>query len=280
MKQSSGHFFKKHHVGTYVVLILLMALTSLPMISMIGNALKANKQVIFDRGLFPKSPTLSNFVFVFQETSFPRNLLNSLIASVSVTIVCVWIACMAGYALSRYRGTGFTAFKSVTYMFQVVPLVLLMIPLFMIVKTIGLHNNILSIIISYAAITLPLAIWTMKGFFDTISFEIEESALIDGAGIFRSFLSIILPISTPGIMTAAVLTFTFAWNEYMLANIFIQRTEKTTLTVALAQFAQQSIVDYGYQMAAASIASIPAALLLVFAQKYIIQGLSAGATKG
>lgn len=280
MKRSFSVILRKNYVGTYILLVLMLLSVCLPMVSMIGNAFKANKDLLFDRGLIPQKPKLDNFVYVYEQTSFLRNLFNSLIVSLVVTIICVFVACLAGYALSRFRGHGFTVFKTMTYAYQLIPIILLLIPVFMIIKTIGLYNNLLSIIICYTAISLPLAIWIMKGFFDTISFEIEESALIDGASLFRSFRSIVIPISTPGITTAAVLTFVYAWNEYMLANIFIQAKEKTTLTVGLAQFAQQNSSDYGYQMAAASMASIPAALLLVFAQKYIVQGLSAGAMKG
>jgi len=280
VKHTLRYRFRRYHLGAYVALMALLLCTCLPMISMVGNAFKDNKQLIFDRSLIPSNPSLASFQYVYSQTKFPSNLANSLIAALCVTVVCVCAACLAGYALSRFQGRAFSAFKATTYAFQMIPVVLLLIPMFMIIKTIGLYNNLLSIIVCYTAISLPLAIWIMKGFFDTIPFEIEESALIDGASQFRSFRSIILPIARPGIMTAATLTFVYAWNEYMLANIFIQAQDKTTLTVGLAQFAQQNSADYGYQMAAASLASIPAAILLVFAQRYIVSGLSAGAVKG
>ena len=181
---------RKEKILTYVLLLLMLAITSFPIISMVGNSFKANETLLFDSALFPREPTLDNFRYVIERTNFLRYIGNSLIVGLIVTLICTGIACFAGYALSRFRGAGFQAFKGATYAFQLIPTVLILIPLFMIVKTLGLFDSLWSIILCYTAISLPLAIWIIKGFFDTIPRDIEESAFIDGCSRIQSFLAI------------------------------------------------------------------------------------------
>ena len=163
---------------------------------------------------------------------------------------------------------------------NVIPTVLILIPLFMIVKTLGLFDSLWSIILCYTAISLPLAIWIIKGFFDTIPRDIEESAFIDGCSRIQSFLRIVLPVSLPGVASAAVITFNYTWNEYMLSNLFINNDDYRTLTAGLATFVEHNSTQWGYMMAGAVLGTIPALLAIIFAQKYVVQGLSAGAVKG
>ncbi len=150
----------------------------------------------------------------------------------------------------------------------------------MIVKTLGLFDSLWSIILCYTAISLPLAIWIIKGFFDTIPRDIEESAFIDGCSRIQSFLRIVLPVSLPGVASAAVITFNYTWNEYMLSNLFINNDDYRTLTAGLATFVEHNSTQWGYMMAGAVLGTIPALLAIIFAQKYVVQGLSAGAVKG
>ena len=271
---------RKEKILTYVLLLLMLTITSFPIISMVGNSFKANETLLFDSALFPREPTLDNFRYVIERTNFLRYIGNSLIVGLIVTLICTGIACFAGYALSRFRGAGFRAFKGATYAFQLIPTVLILIPLFMIVKTLGLFDSLWSIILCYTAISLPLAIWIIKGFFDTIPRDIEESAFIDGCSRIQSFLRIVLPVSLPGVASAAVITFNYTWNEYMLSNLFINNDDYRTLTAGLATFVEHNSTQWGYMMAGAVLGTIPALLAIIFAQKYVVQGLSAGAVKG
>lgn len=175
----------------------------------------------------------------------------------------------------KHNGNGYSG-----YAFQLIPTVLILIPLFMIVKTLGLFDSLWSIILCYTAISLPLAIWIIKGFFDTIPRDIEESAFIDGCSRIQSFLRIVLPVSLPGVASAAVITFNYTWNEYMLSNLFINNDDYRTLTAGLATFVEHNSTQWGYMMAGAVLGTIPALLAIIFAQKYVVQGLSAGAVKG
>lgn len=271
---------KQKNLWTYIVLTVLILLLSLPLVSMIGTSFKNSSEVLGNTSLFPKNPSLENYEYVINKTSFLQNILNSLLISACVTLACIIAAAFAGYALSRFRGKFFGFYKAILYLIQMLPLVLLLIPLFMIIRTVGLYDTLFSVMVSYTAINLPICIWMLKGFFDTLPFDIEESALIDGCNQFKTFFKIIIPVSAPGITSVGILSFIYAWNEYMLASIFIRSKGLMTLTVGLSQFVLQNEVDWGALMAASTLASVPAVLLLVFAQKYIVRGLTAGAVKG
>lgn len=264
----------------FPLLAFLAFLVNIPNISMIGTALKPFGGYMSDTSLFPLKPDLSMINKVLFSTSFGQYLWNSVIIALAVVAFCVVFASCAGYALSRCRGKVFSGYIVFLLILQMFPLVLVLIPLFWIFKTLGLVDNQLSVAISYIAINLPFATWMLKGFFDSISIEIEEAAFIDGMGPAQSFLKIMLPLSLPGIATVAIFTFNNCWNEYMLASVFLRSNELQTMTIGLQMFQVQNNADWSTMMAASTIALIPSIIFLVFMQKYIVQGLTAGAVKG
>ena len=264
----------------FLLLAFLAFLVNIPNISMIGTALKPFGGYMSDTSLFPLKPDLSMINKVLFSTSFGQYLWNSVIIALAVVAFCVVFASCAGYALSRCRGKIFSGYIVFLLILQMFPLVLVLIPLFWIFKTLGLVDNQLSVAISYIAINLPFATWMLKGFFDSISIEIEEAAFIDGMGPAQSFLKIMLPLSLPGIATVAIFTFNNCWNEYMLASVFLRSNELQTMTIGLQMFQVQNNADWSTMMAASTIALIPSIIFLVFMQKYIVQGLTAGAVKG
>ena len=264
----------------FLLLAFLAFLVNIPNISMIGMALKPFGGYMSDTSLFPLKPDLSMINKVLFSTSFGQYLWNSVIIALAVVAFCVVFASCAGYALSRCRGKVFSGYIVFLLILQMFPLVLVLIPLFWIFKTLGLVDNQLSVAISYIAINLPFATWMLKGFFDSISIEIEEAAFIDGMGPAQSFLKIMLPLSLPGIATVAIFTFNNCWNEYMLASVFLRSNELQTMTIGLQMFQVQNNADWSTMMAASTIALIPSIIFLVFMQKYIVQGLTAGAVKG
>ena len=264
----------------FLLLAFLAFLVNIPNISMIGTALKPFGGYMSDTSLFPLKPDLSMINKVLFSTSFGQYLWTSVIIALAVVAFCVVFASCAGYALSRCRGKVFSGYIVFLLILQMFPLVLVLIPLFWIFKTLGLVDNQLSVAISYIAINLPFATWMLKGFFDSISIEIEEAAFIDGMGPAQSFLKIMLPLSLPGIATVAIFTFNNCWNEYMLASVFLRSNELQTMTIGLQMFQVQNNADWSTMMAASTIALIPSIIFLVFMQKYIVQGLTAGAVKG
>lgn len=272
MKQKNGI--------VYVILTALILILLLPIFSMFATSFKTNAELYGSSSFFPKHPVLDNYVYVIKNTNFAANILNSVIVSGAVTLVSVVVAALAGYVLVRFHGKQVKVFSVLLYLVQMIPAILLLIPLFMVIRAIGLYDKLASLIIAYTAINLPICIYMMKSFFSTIPYEIEESAVIDGCSRFKAFILLVIPLSAPGLTSVGIIAFIYSWNEYMLASVFIRSDGIKTLSVGLSQFAQQFSVEWGAMMAAAALATVPAALFLVFAQKYIVQGLTAGAVKG
>jgi ABC-type glycerol-3-phosphate transport system permease component len=269
------------NVMTYVALVVIVLAINLPTVSMMGTALKGKQEALSSTALFPKRPHFENILNVLQKTTFGRNIINSFVVASCVTALCIGISSMAGYAISRFQQLrSFKSYAVMLLILQMFPLVLLLIPLFVIYKTFGLIDTPFSVLLSYTTINLPFSIWMLKGFFDTIPFALEESAMIDGCSQFHSYYRIVLPISAPGLSTVGIFTFVNSWNEYMLASIFLRSDKYMTLTVGLQKFTQQYTTDWAGLMTAATIATIPTLFVLMFAQKYLIQGLTAGAVKG
>lgn len=264
----------------YILLIIFVFLINLPTLSMVGTALKSRQEALSSSALLPKEFHFENFIYVLGQTTFSRNLLNSFLVAIVVTLSCIIVSSLAGYAISRFKSRFMSMYSTLLLVLQMFPGVLLLIPLFIIYKSLGLIDNTWSVILSYTTANLPFSIWMLKGFFDTIPFELEESAMIDGSSQFRAYYSIVLPISMPGISTVGIFTFINAWNEYMLASIFLRSDEVQTLTVGLEKFVLQYSSDWASLMAASTIATIPTLIFLLFAQKYLIEGLTAGAVKG
>ena len=166
---------------------------------------------------------LDNYRYVFKNTDFPQQVINSILVSLTVTLISVFAASFAGYALTRFRGRIFGIYKGFLYLIQMIPAVLMLMPLFMVIRSLGLYDNLVSLMISYTY-NLPICIWMMKSFYETIPYEIDESALVDGCGPFMAYVRLILPMSASGLTSVGIIAFIYAWNEYMLASVFIRQT--------------------------------------------------------
>ncbi|WP_320128618.1 carbohydrate ABC transporter permease [uncultured Sphaerochaeta sp.] len=276
------HNKKVYRFGIYALLVILLCISCLPIISMIGTSIKTSDDVLRKATLFPglRNVYLLNYPKVWKNTAFPLNILNSSYVSVVSSLFCVILASLAGYALSRFHSWIFTSFIALLLILQMMPLILILIPTFSIYKMFGLTDTLFGLIINYASGSLAFAVLMLKSFFDTIPQDIEEAATIDGCTQFQGFLKVILPISTPGLSTVVIFVFVRAWNEYMVARILLQSERLKTVNLGLQVFSQQFTVDWGLLSAASVIATIPTILFLVFAQKYLVQGMTAGAVKG
>lgn len=263
----------------YVILVFFVILVNLPSLNMAGTAFKKKTSAFTDLSLLPRRVSLENFLNVLSNTSYGINVLNSVIIAIIVTSLCTLIAALSGYAISRFHSPALRGFSVMLLVLQIFPGILLLMPLFRILGDLKLLNTRWSVILSYTAILLPLSIWMLKIFFDTIPLEIEESAQIDGSSYFKILLRIIMPLSSPGIAVVAIFCFVNSWNEYMIASILLRDTEIQTLSVGLQKFVQQFSADWAALMAASTIAIIPTIFFLIFAQRYIIHGLTAGAVK-
>jgi ABC-type glycerol-3-phosphate transport system permease component len=265
---------------TYIGLIVIVIIVDLPFFQMVSVSFKTRAEALGSVKFFPEHISLTNIVTVWSRTDFPVNILNSTIVTICTTILCVMVAIIAGYALSRFRGKVFSFYQVLLLMLQLFPSILLLIPLFVIFTGLRLTDTLASLILAYTTMNLSFSIWMVKGFMDSIPFDLEEAAMIDGCTQFGAFLRIIVPISMPGISTVGIFTFINSWGEYTLASILLRSDGNFTLTLGLQKFVQQFTADWPSLMTASTIATLPTILFLVFAQKYLIRGMSAGAVKG
>ena len=197
------------------------------------------------------------------------------------TIISIICAGGAGYVLSRYHQKRFVSnYSRGLMMVQMFPLILALIPLFIIFKGLGLINTYYSVILVYTVLNLPFATWMFEGFFDAIPRELEEAAFVDGTSRFGSLTKIVLPLSGPGTAAVTIFTFLLCYNEYLIASIFLQSPDTMTIPVGIQMFMAQYSTDWGSLMAAATLASIPTIIFFLFVQKYMVQGVVAGAVKG
>ena len=281
MRAHDGRSQRTFKIVAFILMAVIILVVNLPTISMFGTALKPRQKAMTDTSLFPGFAdwSVESFTYVIQR-NIPLGLFNSLKVALAVSVGCVVVASMAGYALARCRGKVFSGYSILMLILQMFPTMLLLIPLYRIFTWMKLTNTSYSTSLSYLAMNLPFSIWMLKGFFTTIPFDLEEAAMIDGCSQFQAFVRTVLPLSAPGITTAAIFTFINCWNEYTLACIFIRDNQKFPLTLMLQQFVDQYSTDWAAMAAAAAIGTIPTLCFLLLAQKYLVNGLTAGAVKG
>ncbi|MCM2502682.1 carbohydrate ABC transporter permease [Aureimonas altamirensis] len=230
--------------------------------------------------LWPSRMSFEHFDFVLRHSSFPLFFRNSLIVSLSTAVIVTVIAAFGGYAFSRFAYRGKMAMVALLLVTQMFPLVMLIAPIFKILSPLGLTNSLTGLVIVYSAFNVPFAIFLMQSFFDGIPKDLEEAAMIDGASRFRAFAQIIVPLTLPGMAATLGFVFTAAWSELLFALMLISKVDASTFPVGLLSFVSKFGVDFGQMMAAGVLALIPAVLFFLVIQRYLVQGLTAGAVKG
>jgi len=230
--------------------------------------------------LWPSRMTFEHFAFVLTHSDFPRFFRNSLIVSTLTAALSTVLAALTGYALSRFAFRGKLTVSGLLLVTQMFPLVMLIAPIFKMLSPLGLTNSLTGLVIVYVAFNVPFACFLMQSFFDGIPRDLEEAAMIDGASRFTAFRQIILPLTLPGIAATVGFVFTAAWSEMIFALMLISSNEKATFPVGLLSFVSKFSVDFGQMMAAGVLALIPACLFFLLIQRYLVQGLTAGAVKG
>lgn len=284
----------KNHFWIHVGLISFTLLTIYPVLWVLALAFSGQQSVgIID---LPKDPTfferlrgvvpwpahfsLKNFSDVMTEQPFGTWLLNSVLVSLMTTVLGVFLACTAAYAFSRFKFAGRDAGMLAFLVSQMFPGTLMLIPLFIIiVKWLGLGNTFWGLVIVYATTAIPFCVWMLKGYFDTIPIDIEESARIDGASPRTIFIRIILPLAQPAIAITALFSFMTAWNEFILASVFLESEAKYTAPVGLRFFVGGFSSQWGFFAAGSVIVSLPVVILFLYLQKYLVAGLTAGSVK-
>lgn len=229
--------------------------------------------------LLPRNPTLLNYRDLFQNRPFLRYYLNSFTISAMSSMICVMSASLAAYRLARLRGQVRSAIRSGLLAIAFFPPIVFLFPLYELVRLAGLVNHPWGLILPYSALNLPFAIWLLTGSFEQIPLELEEAAAVDGLSRFQTFRMIVMPLVAPALMTAGILVFIFAWNEFMFALTFMNIETQKTVTVGVATLSGAFTYDVPLgQIAAGVIASaVPLILLLIVFQRRIVTGLTAGA---
>jgi arabinogalactan oligomer / maltooligosaccharide transport system permease protein len=230
---------------------------------------------------WPAHLSIDNFRSLFADQPFGRWLLNSVLVAGLTTILGVFLACTAAYAFSRFRFPGRRAGLMAFLVSQMFPGTLMLIPLYIIiVQWLGLGSSYIGLVLIYTVTAIPFCVWMMKGYFDTIPKELEESALIDGASQATIFFRIVLPLAKPAVAVTALFSFMAGWNEFIQAATFMNQETMYTGPVGLRFFVGGFSQQWGYFAAGAIIAAIPVMALFLFLQKYLVSGLTAGAVKG
>jgi multiple sugar transport system permease protein len=232
--------------------------------------------------VYPPHPTLDNYQSIFQNGDFTRALLNSAIVSFVTTALALVVGSFAAYALARLKLRGKKLILALVLSVTTFPAIAISAPLFKLWTDIGIYNTYEGLIIPYLAFALPLAIYILVSFFSEIPKDLEEAALVDGATRFQAFTKVVIPLAAPGLATAGILTFIFAWNEFLLAITLTSSTAARTVPAEIAFFtgSTEHEVPLGTISAASVVISIPLIFLVLFFQKRIVAGLTAGAVKG
>jgi multiple sugar transport system permease protein len=224
--------------------------------------------------------TFENFARVFSGTDVLIWLRNSLIVALATVVVAVAVAAPAGYVLSRLRNRLVSGYSLILFVVQALPVVTAAIPLFITFSVLGLINTLPGVAIVYIGSTMSVAIWMMAAYFDSIPISLEEAAWMDGASVFGGFRRIVLRNSLPGILSTAIFSFLLAWNDYLIALLFLQDSSRYTLPIGLQTFFQQNAADWGSVMAVAVVMMLPPVLLFVFLNRYFSVGGIGGSLAG
>jgi multiple sugar transport system permease protein len=268
-----------------IFLVLLIGFTVMPMFWMVITSLKTGFAAMqYPPQWWPAEPTLDNYWRLLDPngsvgSDFLRYFWNSMVVSVITTVLAVAVAVPAAYAFARFRFPGRNFLFFAVLLRNMFPAVVFLVPLFILMRVLGLVNTHGSLILTYLTFGLPLAIWLLKGFYDNIPIQLEQAARIDGATRFQAFFLIVMPLSTPGIIATSIYSFIGAWNEYIYAYTFLTRHDQMTLPVGIQRFFSENATDWPGLMAATFLMSVPVVVLFLVLQRYFVRALTEGAVK-
>ena len=266
---------------SYAILLTLLLVVLFPFYWMTISSFKGETQMRSLASMFWPNPFASeNYAHLLEKTEFMGWYRNSIVVSVSSTLLATAIGTIGAYALARLRFLGRAFMASAVLITYLVPPSILFIPLYAQIRNLGLADSLLGLIVAYPSFTVPFVTWLLMGYFESIPEELEEAAMIDGATRFGAFRRIVLPLAAPGLLAAALYAFTQAWNEFLYALVFITNVKLRTLPVGLSTFITGDVYGWGYLMAGAVLTTLPVIAAYVYLQRYMVEGLTAGSVKG
>jgi multiple sugar transport system permease protein len=273
--------------GARLVAILLFAITLLcaalivfPYYWMFASATSVESLFQWPPRIVPEQFTFEAFVTVFTERPIFRWLQNTAFVSLATAVFCTIVSINAGYALSRFNTKLTSAFSLLIMFSQMLPAALIVVPLYVIFRQLGLYNSLLGLAVADSAFVLPLATWLMKGFFDRIPRELEQAAMIDGANQIQALWMVVLPLAKPGLAASTVYLVLTSWSEFIFARTLVDRPNVQVLTVGMQSFVGEQMVDWSMLMAAGTISVLPAIVLFVFLEPFLVSGMTKGALAG
>ncbi len=260
----------------YIVLIIILLLVLFPLIWMLLASFKTNSQLLNVKKMFSFDPTLKNYGNVFVKYSFGKPLFNSFIISFVSTCIALIFGLPASYSIAREK---MHISAGLVLVIRIIPSITFLVPWYTMFSKLNMTGTYTSLILCHLIVSLPLIVWIMIPAFETLPLELEHSAWIDGCSKYGSFFHIMLPLSSPGILTCSILAFILSWNNFMFALV-LSSSKTLTLPLAIYQFISYSNIDWGGIMAASVVITLPIILISFFLQRYIVAGLTAGAVKG
>jgi ABC-type glycerol-3-phosphate transport system permease component len=265
----------------YVFVVIVCAIAFFPFYWMINTSLIKDSDLFsYPPKFMPNQGLLGTYAHYLKSNPILTWLRNSALVSVAATALSTIFAILGSYSISRFKYKGKVVFIFLILLTQMMPMVLLVIPLYITFRIIHLNNSLVGLTLVYAVITVPIGLWFLKGFFDAIPIELEQAAAIDGCSRVGTLVRITLPLSVPGVIATATWSFIIAWDEFIFAYTFISTEKLWPVAVGLSSHIGQYSVNWSQIMAGAVMATLPIAILFVFFQRYLVSGITAGSVKG
>lgn len=266
----------------YFLMLLAVAWAILPLFWVFISSFKPDQETYsLEQTLFPRNPTLDNYIQLFKVTDFGRWMWNSTFLATSTTIIVILFSATSAYALSRFKYRGFEAFGRLSLIAYMMPPIILVVPIYFLLSRLGLTNSLVGLLMVYVGLRIPFGLWVLRSYFFGISLELEEAAMVDGCTRFQAFYKIVLPQAVPGMISTAIFVFSVTWHEFLFASILLFSGKTQTLSAGVASFvAEDWIPSWGMVMAAGVMISLPLVLFYTFLQRYLIAGWGGGALKG
>ena len=271
----------KETVLFYAFVVLFVLVSIFPLLWVFKMSIVTKSELFASPPtILPETPTGASYATIFDDPRFQKSLINSTVVAGTTTILCLFFGSIAAYAIARLRFRFRSSVMTLILALSFFPHVAIIAPLFLQFRQIGIINTYWAMIIPDTVFALPLTIWILVAFFKELPRDLEDAARVDGATTVQALRMVILPLAAPGVFTAAILTFIYAWNEFLVANTFAFDENTQPVTVTIPNFATIYTVDYGAQAAAAVVVTVPLVLLVLIFQRWIVSGLTAGAVKG
>lgn len=281
MKKSMRRSKLMSNVVAFVLIVLVVAMVGFPLLWMALSSFKPGVELFtIPPKILPEHWSLEWYVQAFRNENVIQYFLNSLYIASIVMVVDMIIGTMTAYSLTRFKYAGRKIILVSVLAAYCVPPIMLMLPMYKIMTTLGFSGSHLGVIIGHLTVTLPFSVWLLVSFFKKLPKEIDEAALMDGANELQVLMKIDLPLCISGVLSTGIMAFIMSWNEFLLSSVLINKESMKTLTVGLSNYISSTHIDWGIIMALGTITTVPVILLFALVQKYFVEGMTAGAVKG